>query len=144
MQLESFVPAMGSDTGRYEYELADNVTLHRQPPMPVPELPGKTTEEVLNAAYGAFPKAYRDLASASFKAVNDQPWPESVTLFIAEAKLKTLGPEVLKTRACAAKTALGYSCDCETVETEAPLQMQWLAWPDKRVVPLILHFGLGC
>jgi hypothetical protein len=140
--LESFVPAMGQGSvARYEYER------HGEPRREAAPLARseRTKAELLAATVAAFPGAYVELARVSFESHEEDRFvPSSVTVLIPEAIVRKLSETDLKTRACTARRALGWDCDCEHVTLGEPVEYAWHSWPDKRVVPLTLHFGLGC
>jgi len=142
-ELESFVPAMGrGNVLRYEYERHDEP---RREAAPTAKSSEKTKAELLAATVAAFPGAYEELATVSFESGDDGRFtPSSVTVLIPEAIVRELSATELKAQACVVRQALGWGCDCERVTLGTPSDYAWHSWPDKRVVPLTLHFGLGC
>jgi hypothetical protein len=142
-QLESFVPAMGQGSvTRYEYERHDE--LPRQATVaPASSEPSKA--KLLEATLAAFPGAYGDLARVTFEAAGQDAFmPDSVTVYIPEVIVRKQSKDELNRLACEAKQALGMECACQWVTLGKASTMAWHSWPDKRVVPLTLHFGIAC
>jgi hypothetical protein len=146
-QLDSFVPAMGQGSVvRYEYERHDELprqaTVASATPGPSAE-PSKA--KLLEATLATFRGAYGDLALVTFQAVgNDDFMPDSVTVYIPEAIVRKQSKKELDQLACEAKQVLGMACACQWVTLGKASTMAWHSWPDKRVVPLTLHFGIAC
>jgi len=145
MRMESFVPAMGKGSiTRYEYELAEGVTLYRQPPVEKPKK-GHTNEELLGAVLKAIPEAYKELSKVSFETTDAQNFAaHSVIVLVPEVKVRGWNEKTRKERACQTRKNLGHGCDCERMEVGPAKDYAWSAWPDKRVVPVTLIFGFGC
>jgi hypothetical protein len=141
-ELQSFVPAMGhGSVVRYEYERHGE--LPREPAARAGAEPTKA--ELLAATVTAFRGAYEELAVVSFESGGqDRFAPASVTVYIPEAIVGERSEEELREQACKANQALGWECHCQSVKLGEPQDFAWHSWPDKRVVPLTLRFGLGC
>lgn len=139
---ESFVPAMGhGSVTRYEYERHGELP-HEPAAAATAE---RTKAELLAATVTAFRGAYEELATVSFETLGEGRFaPTSVTVYVPEVIAGRWSEAELKDQACVAKQALRWDCACERVTIGEPQDFAWHSWPDKRVVPLTLHFGLGC
>lgn len=139
---DSLVPAMGhGSVVRYEYER------HGELPREAPTMATveRTKVELLAATVTAFRGAYEELATVSFETTGEGRFaPASVTVYVPEVIAGQWSEAELKEQACTAKQALRWDCACESVTVGEPKELAWHSWPDKRVVPLTLHFGLGC
>lgn len=141
-RLESFVPAMGRGSlVRYEYEH------HGELPREVATVASTESPKaaLLEATVAAFRGAYQELAIVSFETMDEGRFvPSSVMVYVPEAIVGRQSEDALKQQACAAKQALGMGCDCEWVTLGEAIDHAWHSWPDKRVVPVTFHLGIGC
>ena len=104
-----------------------------------------TQEELLDAVLTAFPKAYRDLATLRYEHVEGRFTIDRITVLLPEAQLdRNTTKAQQKAKACEAKKQLGFDCACESVAIGKAVDYAWSAWPDKRVVPITISFGIGC
>lgn len=120
-----------------------------RPPTLTSDLPpcdeGPSHADYLAAVRAVFPDAYAELATVRYEHMGeDQFVIDSVTVLIPEAKVRLFSEAELAARACRAKQQLGLDCACETVELGEAKDYAWHSWPDKRVVPLTLHFYVAC
>ncbi len=106
---------------------------------------GPSHADYLAAVRSVFPDAYAELATVRYEHLGEDNFViDSVTVLIPEAKVRLIPETELAARACRAKQELGLDCACETVELGDAKDYAWHSWPDKRVVPLTLHFYVAC
>jgi len=112
----------------------------------IPEVfpPDRSMKQILGAVVECFPGAYPDLSKVTYEHVGGHFSIDTVRFLIPEKRIRGVSKDKLKQQACQAKKMLGLDCACEDVTLGPAEDHVWSAWPDKRVVPVTVHFHIAC
>lgn len=110
--------------------------------------PGEMTE----AIRAVFPEAYSQFMTVSYERQDagagrvPEIWPKTTTFLVPAAAYDATVAAAIEARVTELVVTVLRPGDahCEGFEVGEPEDYAWMAWPDKRVREITIHFGVAC